>query len=231
MRARALAAALVLAACVPRGVPLGEAERASTGARVRVGTYTFAPPAGRWIVEPLAPRHVFDAAGDAGGRRWRELLDGVAQPSGEGVRLCKLSRVRWETAGGGATDPRSACASLQSIVLAANEPGRAEELAARLAPRASAIEVEQVAEPEFWRGVAWTAARGDARVVRIAAHQLVDLHLVARDSPSRVLRAGGRVLLLVGTRDPLAIAVGDAELIAPGSELWRVIESIERAAP
>jgi hypothetical protein len=220
---------------VPHTVPLEPAQRAGAAERVRVGGFELVPPPGRWIAEPFAAGRALDTPelliGSAG---WRELVTSSATPSGDGVRLCQLRRVRWETAGGGATDPREGCASLQPIAFPTSEPppSSARELAERLAPRARAVEVEYVGEPDFWRGVAWQTGRGEAALLRIGANDFVDLHLVARDEPTRILRAGGRMLLLVGPHGAhLAVLAADASFVAEGSVLQRALASLRPTAP
>jgi hypothetical protein len=222
--------ALGLLACVPHAVPLEPAQRADAAERLQIGAFAITPPAGRWAAEPVEGERALGAAEP----QLLGLLASLALPEGHGTRLCKLTRVRWETAGGGATEPREHCAWLQPFRLTASEPraASARELADRLAPRARAIEVDYVGEPDFWRGVKWFDARGAAGLLRAGANELVDLHLVARGEPTRVLRAGGRVLLRLGPGDAhLAVVVEDAADVTPGSELWRVLASITPAAP
>ena len=227
------AAALALACalgCVPHAVPLAPAQQARAATPVRVGGFSLTPPAGRWFVDPLAPDAAFVPLAQATSKRWGDFLASVAQPRGDGVRLCRLSRVRWETAGGGATNPREGCASFVPVALSAGEPAAASAraLADRLAPQARAIENDFLGEPDFWRGVKWVRARGEVGVLRVGAHELTDLHWVARGDEGRTLRGGGRALLLLGASgQALAIVVDDAKLVAPDGELWRVIASLE----
>lgn len=216
-------------ACTPRAVPLEPGERAEASGRVRVGAFELTPPGGRWIAEPCFE---LDAPPE-GGARWRNLLASVSHPSGEGVRLCRLSRVRWETPSGG-TEPREDCLALQPVTLDASlaRVSSTRELLERLAPLAHAIEADDVGEPDFWSGVRWFGARGEATLARIGANDYAELHLVARDEPSRTLRAGGRLLLV---RAPvgawLAAFVADAGLVAHGTEAYRMLASLTPSAP
>jgi hypothetical protein len=222
--------ALSLLACAPHAVPLASEQRADAAASLRIGGFELAPPEGRWVAESVGAGRALDAAGP----HFQALLVGFAAAEGDGLRLCKMSRVSWETAGGGATEPREPCAWLQPFALTPVEPppASARELVDRLAPRARAIEVDFVAEPDFWRGVKWLDGRGEAASLRVGPNALVDLHLVARNDPGHVLRAGGRVLLLLGPGGAhLALVVADASLVDPETELWRVLASLRPAAP
>jgi hypothetical protein len=225
----ALACAL---GCAPRAVPLEPAQQAHAAGRAHVGDFSFAPPAGRWIVEPLAKGASFDALARGLPKRWGDFLASVAPPAEDGLRLCRLSRVRWVNAEGDSTNPREDCASFVPVALASGESAgaSARALADRIASQARAIEDDFLGEPDFWRGVKWVRARGDASVLRVGSLELTDLHWVARDD-GRTLRGGGRALLLPGALGrALAIVVADAGLVARDGELWRVIASLESTA-
>jgi hypothetical protein len=227
---RAVLALVCALGCVPHAVPLAPEQRADTASRLRIGGFELAPPAGRWIAERVAAGRVFERAKAP----WRaQLASEQFVTQTEALRLCALARVAWEVEGS-RPDARERCIALQpfSFVDPALEASSVREAVAQFAPHMRTLEAPLADEPDFWRGVKFIDGRGDAASLRIGANEFVDLHFVAKQQPTRVLRSTGRMLLLLGPRGShLAVVVADAGLVAPKSEHWTLLASLTPVAP